>query len=89
MSYSIAVVASTKQAAGAAMVTKLVELAEREPMHARDAGAAVQNAEQALLLLADDPNRDVAISCNGYLKFGGGQVETVCINVSASLISRK
>lgn len=89
MSYSINVVASSKLAARIAIADRIKDVAATQAVHHIDHDAVVANAQHALQLLADDPTRDVALHCNGYLQIGEGQVQTVCINVSASLVTRK
>ncbi|UIF90862.1 hypothetical protein [Cupriavidus sp. UYPR2.512] len=70
MSYSIGVVAETKEAAKAAIAAKFdADVVAHQPVHARDRAAVLANVDAALSLLADDDSKDVSVSVNGYVSW--------------------
>lgn len=69
MSYSFTVRAPSKAEALRETVTKFEALVAAQPLHERDRAAVLANVASALALLADEENRDIMVSCNGYLSW--------------------
>lgn len=67
MSYSFNVKGASKSLALAAALASLDNVARTQPCHSVDVAAAKANAEAAAGLLPEDPEKDVSISCSGYI----------------------
>jgi hypothetical protein len=96
MSYSFGIKAANKAAAKEAVAAKFDEIVVQQPMHARDYAAILANTNATIDLLADDDTKDIAVSCNGYLSWGGtGEVSdaspigTASISCTASNAHRE
>lgn len=93
MSYSFNVKAASKAEAKAAAVAKVEEIVFQQGIHSRDREAIISNINLAVDLLQDDDSRDVSITANGYLSFGGGSneeapISQVSISAGAGLVPR-
>lgn len=84
MSYSFSLKAASKAAAILAVGAKLDEIVAAQAVHSRDRAAILANAEAVIGLLADNDDKDVTVSCNGYLSWSSGTVDAPVIN-SASI----
>jgi antibiotic biosynthesis monooxygenase (ABM) superfamily enzyme len=95
MSYSFGVKAANKTAAKEAVAAKFDEVVvAHQPIHSRDRAAVLANANSAIELLADDDEKDVSVSVNGYVSWASGGVDdaalsSVTISASASHANRE
>lgn len=80
MSYSFNIKAATKGDAKAAVLAKVDEIVAQQPVHARDRAAVLANAGTTIDLLADDDNKDIAVTCNGYVSWASGTVDDAAFN---------
>ena len=83
MSYSFQVQAPTKAAAKEAVAAKFDEIVAQQQIHARDRDAVLANASAVIDLLADSDEKDVLVSCNGYVSWPSGGVEEAQLNAAA------
>jgi hypothetical protein len=86
MSYSFAVVAATKDAAIAAIAAKFDEMMASQPVHARDREAVLANSSAVIGLLDDQDDKDIAVSCNGYLSWSNG-VDPAAIRIGSAAVN--
>lgn len=72
MSYSFHVRGATKADATEALVTKLDQTVQEQPVHAKDRDAIEANA-RAVIGLMHEPGEgvDLVVSCNGYITWDG------------------
>lgn len=98
MSYSFQVKAATKKEAKAAVVAKFDEIISQQPIHERDRESVIYNANRAVDILSDNPNKDVQVSCHGYLTWSGvgsfepqseAEVSGCSIAASAAFVNRE
>lgn len=94
MSYSFNVQAASKAAAKDAVVAKFDEVIATQPIHARDKDAALANANAVIDLLADDDEREISVSVNGYVGWretlrddGSNPLRSVSVSASASYVN--
>ncbi len=69
MSYGFTVKAATKAAVLEAVAAKFDEVIAQQPAHEKDKAAVLANAEAVIGLIVEDPDKDVQVSCNGYLSW--------------------
>lgn len=95
MSYSFSITAETKDGAKAAVASRYDGLMIAQPVHAHDRSAVLANANAAIDLLVNDDNKDIQVSCNGYVtgNWNAGSTSVsfsgVSIASSASLVTRE
>lgn len=87
MSYSFGVKAANKAEAKAAVAAKFDEVVSQQPSHAKDKDAVLANASAVIDLLADDENKDVSVSCNGYISWNGTDADDNPLLTAASITS--
>ena len=90
MSYSFTVRAATKAEALAKVADELGKVVAAQPDHAADSQQALAAATAFVGLLADDENRDVVASVNGWLSWSNEvRFSGACVGVSATLANRE
>jgi hypothetical protein len=90
MSYSFTVRAATKTEALAKVAAELDKVVSAQPDHSVDRDKALAAATAFVEVLADDADRDVVASVNGWLNWNGNVRFTgACVGVSASLSNRE
>lgn len=94
MSYSFSVKAATKDAAKKAAEEAYDAMVVNQPIHARDKAAAMANAAAVIGLLADDAEKHVSVSLNGYVSWmnvleadGSNPLLGASVSASASLVN--
>jgi hypothetical protein len=72
MSYGFQLQCPDKASAKAAVSAKIAEIITHQAIHARDEAAILANANAVIDLLHDDAEKDVHVSCNGYVSWSNG-----------------
>ncbi len=67
MSYSQSLKATDKSNAKTVVATFIDTVIASQPAHAIDKDAILSNANNAIDLIADDPDKDIVMSITGYL----------------------
>lgn len=94
MSYSFTIRKPTKAEAIVAVGEELGKVIASQPMHDKDAGIAACTAMEQINILDDEGDRDVVVSCNGFLSWsedhdGVKRITTANIGVTAQLRVRE
>lgn len=88
MSYSFSVQGATKAEAEQKVRDELVKVVEQQPVHKADCDQVFEAAASFIKLLADDPDRDVAVSMYGSIWQSDAGVQSANVNVSVSFSPR-
>lgn len=92
MSYSFSIKANSKELAKQAVKDKFdSDVVTHQPVHEKDRPAVLANANAAIDLLADDIEKDISVSVNGYVTWPGAdnsEFSTVSISACASHATR-
>lgn len=93
MSYSFSIKAASKAEALVAVAAEFDKVVASQEVHKADKDLAMKHAEAVVGFLPDDPVREVAVSCNGYLSWSALPAEQhfggVSVACSASLVEKK
>lgn len=90
MSYSFSADGADKTAAKAAVAAEMAQVVASQPVHAKDAPAALEAANKFVDLLQDDPTMDVHVSMHGSVGWrADGEFTSTGVGISAYLAIRK
>lgn len=85
MSYSFTITAPNKSDAKIAIEKHFDEqVIAWQPVHARDRSAVLSNAKSAIDLLADRPDMDVRVDCDGYVSWTTDENAFGAVRISVS-----
>lgn len=88
MSYSFGAAKATKGDLIAAISDEIASVVAAQPVHATDAAQAIQAATSLLLLMEDDPARDIAVSMSGSIWKTDAGVQTLSLSVNLGYSAR-
>lgn len=90
MSYGFTVKAATKAAALEEVAKSFDVIIAQQPAHEKDKAAVLVNAETVIGLIVEDAEKDVQVSCNGYLSWMTDPTAPISAKVDcvATLVAR-
>jgi hypothetical protein len=89
MSYSFAVRGADAEEAKTAVAAQFDKIVAAQPIHEADRAEAQAVAETFIDKLASDAERDVQINVNGYVQTTEEQVTSICVGLTATLVTRE
>ncbi len=77
MSYSFSVRAATKAEAKSKVAEELAKVVQAQPIHSVDQAPAQAAADAFVDLLPDDETKDLLVTMNGWIGWGGTEAEPI------------